>query len=407
MFESYAGMKPGQTIGGVLGLIMGLLLFPRAYSAEQEAGQPGNVQSAKAGDCLVYVGTYTGAKSKGIYAYRMDAAAGKLTPLGLVAETPNPSYLSIAPNHKYLFAANELGSFEGKPAGSVSGFSIDAETGKLAALNQQSTKGPSPCHLVVDREGRNVLVANYGGSVAVLPILPGGRLGEAATFLEHHGKSVLPERQSSPHPHCVTLDAANGEIFVCDLGLDRILAYQFDSRNGTLASSQPPFIELKPGAGPRHLAFSSDGRRAYSINELNSTITVFSREKKSGPCLALQYISTLPEGFKGNNSTAEIEIHPSGKFLYGSNRGHDSIAVFSIDPTKGTLSLVEHQSTNGKTPRGFGIDPTGKLLLAANQDSDNIEIFTIDPGNGRLKATGQVDAPAPVCVTFLPTIKTK
>ncbi|MDB6068184.1 MAG: pgl [Pedosphaera sp.] len=408
MFGPYAGMKPCKPIGHLLGLFMALLLFPGVCSAEQEAGLGAKEQRAMAGNYLVYVGTYTGAKSKGIYAFRMDSASGTLTPLGLAAETPNPSYLSVSPNQKYLFAANEVGSFKGKPAGSVSAFSIDKETGKLSALNTQSTMGPSPCHLVVDLEGRNVLVANYGGSVAVLPIQPGGQLGEATAFVEQHGKSILPERQSGPHAHCVTLTAENHEVFVCDLGLDKILTYQFDSNHGTLTANQPPFVELKPGAGPRHMTFRPDRNYAYSINELDSTISVLAHDAKKGALAALQTISTLPEGFQGKNYPAEIEVHRTGKFLYGSNRGHDSIVVFAIDSDKGTLTLVEHQATNGKTPRGFGIDPTGRFLLAANQDSNTIVVFAIDSTTGRLKNTGQIlDVHSPVCVTFVPLAKAK
>jgi 6-phosphogluconolactonase len=397
-------MKPFKTCGIIYALFLFMALSPQCgiCLAEQGTAPTAVNRGTMRGNCLVYVGTYTGGKSKGIYAFRMDFASGALTPLGLVAETPNPSYLCVAPDRKFLFAANETGSFAGKPTGSVSSFSIDQDNGQLKALNQKSSMGASPCHLVVDHAGRNVLVANYGGSVAVLPILPGGRLDEATAFVEQHGKSILPERQSGPHAHCMTLGADNQEVFVCDLGLDKILAYQFDLNQGTLTASQPPFVELKPGAGPRHMAFRRDGKYAYAINELDSTITIFACGAKPEGLRALQTISTLPDGFHGKNFPAELEVHRTGKFLFGSNRGHDSIAVFAIDSEKGTLTLVEHQSTNGKTPRGFGIDESGCFLLAANQDSDTIVVFFIDPVTGKLKATGQVvEVPSPVCVTFM------
>jgi len=352
---------------------------------------------------LVYVGTYTGAKSKGIYAYRFDSATGALSPLGLAAETPQPSFLAIAPNRRFLYAANEIGDFGGKKSGAVSAFAINPATGQLTLLNQAASGGPGPCHLVVDRAGKNVLVANYaGGSIEVLPIQPDGRLGAATAFVQHQGASVNPQRQAGPHAHSINLDAANRFAFVADLGLDKVLVYRFDAAQGTLAPNEPPAAALKPGAGPRHFAFHPSGRFAYVINELQSTVTAFSYDASRGALSELQTISTLPEGFAGNNSTAEVQVHPSGKFLYGSNRGHDSIAVFAIDPGKGTLALVEHQATRGKTPRNFGLDPTGAWLLAANQGSDTIVVFGIDRATGRLRPTGQVvEVGAPVCIKFV------
>lgn len=398
-------MRPIKTFKITLWSAIVSLLFHDSSSgaAGLQASIEGN--AAMNATCLVYVGTYTGAKSKGIYAFRMDATSGALSPLGLVAETPNPAFLDIDSKRRLLFAANEIDNFEGKSSGAVSAFSIDPVGGKLTLLNKQSSIGTGPCHLLLDKECKNVLVANYGsGSVAVLPVQSDGRLGAATAFVQHSGKSINPDRQQGPHAHCMTLDAANRFAFTCDFGLDKVMAYRFDAQHGTLSPGEPPFASVKAGAGPRHMVFHPDGRHAYVINELNSTINVFAYDSQRGALDELQTISTLPDDFKGRSTAAEVQVHPSGKFLYGSNRGHDSIAVFAIDPAKGTLTFVEHQSTQGKKPRHFAIDPSEKFLLAANQDSDTIVTFSIDAKTGRLKPTGQVVAVAsPACVKFMQT----
>jgi 6-phosphogluconolactonase len=334
----------------------------------------------------------------------MDMATGSVSSLGLVAETPNPTFLEIAPNHRFLYAVNEVDRFEGKPAGSVSAFSIDAATGKLTLLNQQTSGGRGPCHLTLDREGRNVLVANYnGGSFECLPVQSDGRLGAPTAFVQNSGKSINPQRQEGPHAHCMTLDAADHFVFVCDLGLDKIMTCRFDASKGTLAASQPAFTSTKPGAGPRHLVFYPDGRQACVINELNSTIVRYAYDSATGALTERQTVPLLPQGFTGASTAAEIAVHPSGKFLYGSNRGDDSIAVFSMDAATGTLAYLQRVSTQGKTPRNFAIDPSGKLLFAANQNSDNIVVFNIDAASGQLAPSGQVlEAPSPVCIKFVP-----
>jgi 6-phosphogluconolactonase len=367
-------------------------------------GAAGAQPPAAPGACLVYVGTYTGPQSKGIYAWRMDTATGSLSSLGLAAETPSPSFLEISPNHRFLYAVNEVNTFEGKPAGSVSAFSMDAATGKLTLLNQQTSGGRGPCHLAVDREGRNVLVANYtGGSIECLPIQSDGRLGSPTAFIQHTGKSVNPSRQAEPHAHCFALDAASHFAFVCDLGLDKIMSYRFDAAQGTLAANQPAFTATKPGAGPRHLVFSPDGRRAYVINEINSTIAAYGYDATAGVLTELQTVSSLPQGFTGASTAAEIAVHPSGKFLYGSNRGDDSIAVFGIDAASGNLAFLQRVSSGGKTPRHFAIDPSGKFLFAANQSPGNIVIFNLDPATGMLAPSGKVlEASSAVCVQFVP-----
>lgn len=358
--------------------------------------------AAAGGEYFVYIGTYTGPKSKGIHAFRLDAATGKLTPVGLVGETPSPSFLTLHPNRKWLYAVSEINNFEGKRSGAVSAFSINSQSGSLTLLNTVASKGSGPCHLVVDKTGKNVLVVNYGsGSTAVLPIEADGKLKEASSFVQHEGGSADRRRQSGPHAHSVNLSADNRFAVVADLGLDQTLVYKFDAVQGTITPNDPPFTKVAPGSGPRHFAFHPGGKYAYVINEMKSTVTAFSWDAKAGVLKELQTITTLPGEVPGNN-TAEVQVHRSGKFLYGSNRGHNSIAVFTIDPAKGTLTAVEQTSTQGKTPRNFGIDPTGTWLLAANQGSDSIVVFRIDQKTGKLTPTGQtVEVGSPVCVKFL------
>jgi 6-phosphogluconolactonase len=384
-------------LGG--GLVVVLLV---AASIGSGRGQPSR-NTTQRRKLMVYVGTYTGTKSQGIYVFEMDLTSGATTPARLAGEAVNPSFVAIHPSQRFLYAVGEVSDFAGKKSGGVSAFAIDASTGNLTLLNQQSSGGAGPCHLVVDKAGKNVLVANYGGgSVAVLPIQADGKLGEASCFIQHTGKSVNPRRQEAPHAHSINLDAANHFAFVADLGLDKVLVYRFDAAKGTLTPNDPPAASVAPGAGPRHFAFHPGGRYAYVINEMGNTVTAFNYDAQKGVLTEIQTLSTLPQGYTEVSHTAEVQVHPSGKFLYGSNRGHDSIAVYSIDQNTGRLTLVGISSTQGKTPRNFGIDPTGTFLLAANQDSDNIVVFRIDPQTGELKPTGQVvEVPRPVCVKFM------
>jgi len=361
---------------------------------------------------LVYAGTYTGAKSKGIYLYRLQTQNSEvsqnilLVPLGLAVETTNPSFIELDLKRRLLFCVNEVDMFDGKPGGAVSAFSIDAATGKLTLLNQRSSKGAGPCHLLLDKDGKNLLVANYnGGSVAVLPVGADGRLGEASDVIQHNGKSVNPDRQAGPHAHCVTLDPANRFAFVCDLGLDKVLTYRYDSQRGKLTPHDPAFIPIKAGAGPRHMVFRPDGRFAYVINELNSTINTFAYDAAAGVLKETQTISTLPGYYDGPNSCAEVDVHPTGKWLYASNRGNETVVLFAIDAKTGELSWIEEQNTGGKTPRHFGIQPSAKHLAIGNQDSDTLLICRIDDGNGRLKPSGVfADCPSPACLKFLPPL---
>lgn len=347
---------------------------------------------------IFYVGTYTGGESKGIYGFSLDVKTGKLESLGLLAATENPSFLALDRDGKYLYAVNEVDE------GTVSAFEIIDEGKGLRPLNKQTTKGSGPCHLTVDASGENVLFANYGsGSVGVIRIEDDGSLGEVSAFVQHEGSSVNPGRQKEPHAHCITLDPANMTAVAADLGADKIFAYRFDAAKGELVPATQPFAKMAPGSGPRHFAFHPSGRFGYVINEMLSTVTAFGYDPVTGELSEIGTVSTLPPDFGGGNSTAEIFVHPAGKFVYGSNRGHDSIAVFAIDAETGALTPVQHSPSGGKTPRNFALDPTGEFLLTANQDSGDLFVYRINPLNGKLSATARdAKVDKPVCIVFAP-----
>jgi len=359
--------------------------------------------SSRAGESLIYFGTYTGAKSQGIYVSRFDSITGKLSAPELAAKTTNPTFLAIAPGGNFLYAVSEVDQIDGKRTGAVDAFALDAKTGRLTPLNRQNSGGSGPCHVAVDATDKCLLVANYGGgSIAALPIHADGSLGEAATTMQHTGSSVNTNRQAGPHAHFILPSPDNCFTLDCDLGLDKIFINHLDASAAKLTPNEPAFTTVDPGSGPRHLLFSLDGKFVYLINELAGTITVFSYTAENAAMTQVQTISTLPKDFSGNNTCAEIVLHPSGKFLYASNRGHDSIAVFTVDRQTGKLTFVEHQSTMGHTPRHFAIDPTGRWLLAENQGSDLVVVFAIDPDTGKLRPTGQsISVGAPVCALFV------
>ena len=357
----------------------------------------------KPGDIRMFIGTYTSGNSEGIYRFRMDRKTGELTSLGKGIKTSSPSYLAIDPQNKYLYAVNEVSRFNGKAGGSVSAFSIDLTDSNLTLLNQQPSSGESPCFVSVEKESKWVLVSNYsGGSISVLPIQSDGKLGEPSEIIKHQGSSVNTSRQEGPHPHSINLDPANRFVYVPDLGIDKIMIYQFDRIAGKLKSNDVPFASVEPGSGPRHFAFHPNGKLAFVIKEINSTITAFSYNEANGNLDTIQTVSALPEGYKGQSTCADIHVAPSGKFLYGSNRGHNSIVIYAIDEATGKLTYIGHESTQGKTPRNFAIDPTGTFLFAANQDSNSIVSFRIDPQSGKLQYTGQtLSVPNPVCIKFM------
>ena len=353
-------------------------------------------------ELLLYVGTYTTGKSEGIYLYRLDLSSGELKHVATTRGVVNPSFLALAPSRRYLYAVNEVGDFAGARSGAVSAFAVDQRTGELRLLNQQASAGADPCYLDVDAQGKFVLIANYtGGNVTVFPVERDGSLGEATDMKQGRGSSINRERQEGPHAHCIVLDPTNQFAYSCDLGTDKIMIFRFDPRHGKLLPNEPPWVQIKPGAGPRHLAFYPGGKYVFVLNELHSTVTAFARDPEKGSLKELQTLTALPKDFTGRNTSADIHVSLDGRFLYCSNRGHDSIAIFAIDPRRGGLTTVGHESTRGVTPRNFAIDPSGAFLLVANQNSDNIVVFRLNQKTGRLSATGQVaQVPSPVCLKF-------
>jgi 6-phosphogluconolactonase len=369
-----------------------LLLF----SSEQTSGK-----AAAKGQYLAYVGTYTTkTSSKGIYAFRFDTATGQLSLIGVAAETPDPSWVVVHPNGKYLYAANET-----EKSSTISAFAIEPKTGKLTLLNQLPALGEDPCYLSFDKTGKYLLVANYSsGTIAVFPILADGLLGEHTALMKDQGATgPNKERQEAPHAHWIEASPDNRFVLVADLGLDEVLVYKFDAASGALTPNEPAFARLKAGSGPRHAVFYPNGKFVFAVSELSSTATSFAYDLKKGTLKEIGAASTLPPGFSGRNDVAEAAVHPNGKCLYVSNRGNDSIAIFSIDPVNRTLTPTGGIPTGGKEPRHFAIDPTGKYLLAENQFSNNIVVFKIDRATGGLMPTGQmVDVPSPVDLIFVP-----
>ncbi len=381
-------------------LLLSLLVHSSAWSAAPTG--------------LVYVGTYTdrellipsranapGERSKGIYAFRIDLETGRLTALGLAAETPNPTYVTFSQSGRVLYAANEIYQLNGEPTGTVSAFSIDAVTGRLTLLNQVPSRGTGPCHLSVDHTGKNLLVANFGsGSVAVLPLAPDGSLRPASAFVQDTGSGPNP-RQAGPHAHSFNVTPDNRLAIAAEFGTDQLRIYRFDPEAGSLRPAEPPFVTMHPASAPRHLSFHPNGTIAYTVNEIDNTVTVLAYDRAAGTLKELQTISTLPADFKGMNTAAEVLVHPSGRWLYASNRGHHSIAVFAIDAA-GKLRAITHVNSGGRTPRGFALDPSGRWLIAGNQDTHNIAVFSIDPNTGIPAPTGQtLPVHTPTGVKFL------
>lgn len=351
-----------------------------------------------------YVGTYTGGESKGIYRCSFDPSNGGVKVLDATDTIPNPSFLAADPRGRYLYAVSETSEFEGKPGGSVHAFAVDRESGGLTHLGVQPSHGADPAYLSVDRRGRFVLVANYtGGNVCAFPVRDDGRLDPVVANVQHAGQGPNARRQKGPHAHSVILDPANRRAFAADLGIDRVMVYTFEPGSGALTPAEQAAIVMAPGSGPRHMDFSPDGRTLYVVNELNSTVTVLSYDARSGSLSEIQTVANLPPSFRGENTCADIHAHASGRFVYASNRGHDSIAVYAVEEEGGTLTPVQHQSTLGSSPRNFSIDPTGRFLLAANQRSDSIVVMRISQDDGTLTpASDTVSIPSPVCIRFLP-----
>jgi 6-phosphogluconolactonase len=374
----------------VVALLLAGLVGGSAAAPAQEAPPPQGKST------LVYIGTHTGENAKGIYFYRLQSAGTEvfqnvtLVPLGLAAETPNPTFFETDPTRRLLFAVNEIDQFEGKPGGAVSAFAID-ETGRLKLINQRPSMGTTPCHLAIGPAGTHLIVSNCGdGSVAVLPVAADGRLGAATDVV----KSVKAA--------CVTMDPAGRFVFVCEPSSDRVLSFQLDT-SGKLQPHNPAPIVLKPGAAPRQVGFRPDGLFAYVLNEKNSTITVLAYDAGTGTGREIESVSTVPEYYDGPNTAHDLRVHISGKYLYASNMGHDSIVLFNVDKDKGTLTFVEEQGTGGRHPREFGVQPSGGHMAISLPEANQVLASRIDDTNGRLKPSGIfADVPAPASIRFLP-----
>ena len=387
-------------------------------------------QSESAGDYWVYFGTYTGfvymkeglpagtSRSKGIYVSKFRPATGELSKPALAAENVNPAFLAIHPNHRFLYAVTEdplsLGpNFD--HSSYVTAYSIDSASGKLHPLNTLTTGGTSTCYLSIDKTGHYLMFANFGSSsVTILRIKDDGSIGEQTAFMKHVGSGKDPAFQSKAHPHSIDVSPDNKYAVVSDLGVDKLFIYKFDASAGTLSPDQPPSVQAEAGGGPRHFTFDSAGKFGYSLHEMSGYITVLGWDAASGSFTKIQDATSLQPEFIGGNDSAEIAIHPNGKFLYESNRrfrgpdmwGPDSIGVFAIDPDKGTLTEVEQLPPGGTMPRNFAIDPTGSYLLSANELSGNVALFKIDAGTGRLSPTKTVlKLDVPVCIVFVPAGK--
>jgi 6-phosphogluconolactonase len=356
---------------------------------------------------LVYFGTNTNPKngSKGIYVAHFNTATGELTEPQLAAEAGSPGFLAIHPSKKFLYASTEITLPDGKKGGGISSFSIDKSTGKLTLINQASAVGNGPCHVNVDKTGKLATLANYGsGSVASYAIKDDGSVSEAASFFQHEGSSVDPKRQAGPHAHSVNFSPDNRFAFACDLGLDKVLIYKIDPATGKMTPNDPPFAKTPAGGGPRHLAFHPNGKFVFVNNEMAMSETVFAYDAEKGALTEIQTLSTLPEADRGKPgySTAETVVHPNGRFVYVSNRTHDSIAVFACDPATGKLTPLQYVPAEGEVPRNICLDPTGKWLIAAHQNSGTAALFKVDQDSGKLTYTGtKVTVPGSICVRFL------
>jgi 6-phosphogluconolactonase len=368
-----------------IGLLLLLLLPLAAYAREKQF--------------LVYVGTYTDSGSKGIYAFRFDSATGKLSPIGLAAETDAPSFLAVDPANRFLYAANELDEFQGKSDGAISVYAIDRKSGALTRIQQVSSGGWGPVYLSFDKQARHLLVANYGaGNIAVFAIDKDGKLGSRTALVQHEGSKENP-----PRPHSVKLTTDDRFALVPDLALEQMFVYRFDSAKGSLVQNDPKSAAVNRGSGPRHFAIAPTGKFVYLGEENSSEVTVFSFDPRNGALHQIQAVSTLPPGYSTPNTTAEVLLDAKGRFLYVSNRGEDTIVRFAVDPTNGKLTFVDRTPTGGKTPRGFAFDPTGNWLLAGNQASNTITVFRVDPASGQLTSTGEsAQVVSPVYVLFVP-----
>jgi 6-phosphogluconolactonase len=347
-------------------------------------------------DFHLLVGTYTSGKSEGIYTFKFNVKTGEFSPESIAKNIKNPSFLAISSDSKYVYSAGETDK-----QGSVHSFAFDKKTGVLTPLTSQSANGNYPCHVTVDKTRKWVICGNYGaGNLSVFPVQADGSIGKAMQTIQHEGKSINPGNQESPHVHSINIAPNNVDVFVADLGIDKIMAYNLDTKTGKLSAGNPPFTTVKAGSGPRHFEFHPNGKFAYCIQEISGEVVAY--EYKKGSLNTIQTISTKPADLKGDLNCADIHISPDGKFLYGSNRVHDSLVIYEVDAKTGKLTYVAHQSVMGKKPRNFMIDPTGNFVLVANQDSDNVVIFKRDTVKGTLTPTGkEIAVPNPVCLKMV------
>lgn len=392
--------KYGYTRRGFIETAIGTFLLAGSGIGQQPAG-------GKVKEMLVYIGTYTSGKSKseGIYIYKLNLASGELYPYKIVKNVVDPSFLAIDKNNQYLYAVNETIEYEGRNSGAVSAFAIDQRSGDLSFLNKQPSLGGAPCYVSVSKDGKFVLAANYvGGNVVVLPVEKDGRLAASTDLEQHSGSGPNKDRQEAAHAHSIVFADDNRFAFSGDLGTDKVMVYEYDRQSGKLKpNAAQPYYQTKAGAGPRHITFHPKGKIAFVINELDMTISSFAYDGKRGTLRVIQTVPTLPPGFSGSNTCADIHVSPNGNFLFGSNRGHDSIVSYRISEN-GMLEYIEHTPTGGKTPRNLAIDPTGTFLLAANQNSDSIVVFRIDEKTGKLAQTKtSVKVPSPVCLKLIPS----
>ncbi len=356
-----------------------------------------------ANDHIALLGTYTGGESRGIYSVRINAETGALSDPELVAELPNPEFLALHPNGRFVYALTQGTTSDGGRSAAVGAFEVDRESGRLTALNAELADRGSLTHLAIDETGRMAIAVSYSGAYVVsFPIKPDGSLGPRASLIHHEGSAGPSPRQNRPHPHSVTISPDNRIVFVADLGLDRVFAYEINPEDGTLSSHEPAIVTVAPGAGPRHTAFSSDGESFYVLNELDGTITSCRYNSETGIAEPFERVSTLPEDFTGRNTTSEVRVHPAGRFVYAANRGHDSIAVFERNTESGALTRLEVIPCGGEQPRNFSLTPDGAWLLSAHQSSNDLTLFSVDLETGRLTSTPHTaPAPTPVCVLFL------
>ncbi len=394
-------VKSNLTRRGFLGIgLTGAVSLALAHGDRAQTG-------VKPKGMLLYIGTYTSTgSSEGIYVHTFDSSTGKLTPLHIVKGVAEPSFLTVTKDRKYLYAVNELLEYEGEKSGSVSAFAIDPKTGDLTFLNKQPSRGGAPCFITVSENREFALVANYlGGNVSVHPLGKDGRLGASVDLAQHSGSGPRKDRQEAAHAHSITLDRGNRFAFAADLGIDRLMIYAFDANTGKLRPNESQeFFECTPGVGPRHFAFHPNGKLAFLINELDLSITSLAYGERLGTLREVQTVPTLPAGASKVGATcADIHVSPDGRFLYGSNRGHNSIVSYKIDSSTGKLEYLEHIGEGIKKPRNFAIAPDGRFLLVANQESDSIIVFRRDLKTGKLTSTGiSAQVPTPVCLKFVP-----